>query len=92
MLWGFFSYYWVCALLLCQEQRKCLSKSFSHELVEIKRFPKENKAVTLKEEGASKKSGKDKSVRIFICTSGEGRDRSNLHGCNVYLSLSTLSA
>lgn len=37
-LWCSFSYFWVCALLLCQDQRKCLSKTFSHELVEVKRF------------------------------------------------------
>lgn len=82
-LWCSFSYFWVCALLLCQEQRKCLSKTFSHELVKMKRFLGENKAVALKEGGASKKSGKNRSVRIFISRSGEGRNRNNLHRCNV---------
>lgn len=71
-LWCSFSYFWVCALLLCQEQRKCLSKTFSHELVKMKRFLGENKAVAFKEGGASKKSGKNRSVRIFIYRSGEG--------------------
>lgn len=36
--------------------------------------------MTFKEGGASKKSGKDKSVRI--CRPGEGRNRSTLHRCN----------
>lgn len=38
----------------------------------MKRFLGENKAVAFKEGGASKKSGKNRSVRIFIYRSGEG--------------------
>ncbi|KAJ7402383.1 hypothetical protein BTVI_86746 [Pitangus sulphuratus] len=37
-----------------------VSKTFSHELVEVKMFLGENKAVTFKEGGASNKSGYDK--------------------------------
>lgn len=37
-LWCSFSYFWVCAFLLCQEQRKCLFKTFTHELVKMKRI------------------------------------------------------
>lgn len=69
---------------LCLEQRKYLSKTFSHELVEMERFLGEIKGMTLKEGGDSNKSGKDKrDVRICIGRSGEGRNRGHLHKCNV---------